>query len=123
MAGTRILIIEDEPDIADVLSTILFLHGHETTTAEHGADALERMRGGLRPSIILLDLMMPVMDGQAFLAEIERTPAFRDIPVIVFSGDHGRVLAAHGGSIVARLLKPVEIESLLATIAAHAKKK
>ena len=120
MEKARVLIVEDEPDIADTLALILQRFGHETAVAEHGADALEQLEQGFQATIILLDLMMPVMDGQAFLAELAHVAALRDIPVIVFSGDHARAAAARGPTVVARLGKPVELGALLQAIDTHA---
>lgn len=119
MKKARVLIVDDEPDIADTLSMVLRMSGHETSTAHDGAVALERLRGGFPASVILLDLMMPVMDGQAFLAEQHRDPDLRDIPVVVFSGDHARLASTHGPSVVARMRKPIELPHLLETIVAH----
>ena len=120
MQTIRVLIVDDEPDIADTLSMILQLRGLDTATAEHGADALARLRSDFLASIILLDMMMPVMDGQTFLEELGRIPGLSEIPVVVFSGDHERAAAAHGRMIVARLCKPIEIDPLIELIAAHA---
>jgi CheY-like chemotaxis protein len=121
MQRAQVLIVEDDPDIADTLAMILEHHGHAAVLAENGAAALRRLRGGFRASIILLDLMMPVMDGQAFLLEADRIPGVSEVPVIVFSGDHARASAASGHSIVARLGKPIELDTLLDTIATHAR--
>jgi CheY-like chemotaxis protein len=74
MRKTRVLIVDDEPDIADTLAMVLRQSGHETATAENGAAALERLRNGFDASVVLLDLMMPVMDGESFLNEQRRDP-------------------------------------------------
>ncbi len=121
MVKARVLIVEDEPDIAETLALVLQRSGHETATAEHGAAALDRIEHGFRPSIILLDLMMPVMDGHEFLAAIADVGDLREIPVIVFSGDHRRAAAARGPSVVARLGKPIELGVLLETIESFAR--
>ena len=82
-----VLIVEDERDIRETLAEILKLEGFAVQTACHGLDALEKLRhGGAHPGLILLDLMMPVMDGRRFLELLSAEPAeLTRIPVVVFS--------------------------------------
>ena len=78
----RILIVDDEDDIREVAQVSLELvGGYEVLTASSGRDGLERARGG-QPDAILLDVMMPDMDGPATLVELRADPATRDIPVV-----------------------------------------
>jgi CheY-like chemotaxis protein len=116
MEKNRILIVDDEPDIADTLSIVLRQLGYETSTAEHGAAALARLRGGFDATVVLLDLMMPVMDGETFLREQRHDPDLSRIPVVLLSGDHVRLAAATGPSVVARLAKPIELTDLFDAI-------
>src|SRR6266568_1435034 len=82
MTQRRILIVDDEDDIREVAQVSLELVGnYEVLTATSGRDGLERARSG-RPDAILLDVMMPDMDGPSTLAELRRDPATRDIPVV-----------------------------------------
>ncbi len=82
MTQRRILIVDDEDDIREVAQVSLELVGnYEVLTAASGRDGLERARSG-RPDAILLDVMMPDMDGPSTLAELRRDPATRDIPVV-----------------------------------------
>ena len=78
-----VLLVEDDAAIAGSLGEALREEGLEVATAQNGREALQVLRGGLRPSVILLDLMMPVMDGWDFRHEQLRDPALRDIPVVV----------------------------------------
>ena len=78
----RILIVDDEDDIREVAQVSLELVGHyDVLTASSGRDGLERARAG-RPDAILLDVMMPDMDGPSTLAELRKDPATCDIPVV-----------------------------------------
>jgi CheY-like chemotaxis protein len=112
MAATRILVVEDDAQIRDTLRELLEAEGYDAHGAEHGAHALELLGDGLAPDIILLDLMMPVMNGSEFRAKQLADPALAAIPVIVVSafpiaGLHGPVLY---------LQKPIRLAQLLATI-------
>jgi CheY-like chemotaxis protein len=80
-----VLIVDDDGAIHRALSQILEEEGYETAVASDGGAALQMLRAGLRPGAILLDLMMPVMDGWDFRADQLRDPALREIPVIVLS--------------------------------------
>ena len=91
----------------------------QVKTARDGHDALEQLRGGLRPSIILLDLMMPAMDGQHFRAEQLRDPEFAHIPVVVLSGYCDPQQNAASLGAVASLRKPADIDTVLQLIEAH----
>ena len=79
-----ILIVEDDEDLRETIVDALHLHGFDTLTARHGAEALDVL-ARIRPALIVLDLMMPVMDGHAFLDERARSEDLRDIPVVVTS--------------------------------------
>ena len=80
--GARLLVADDNKVNRLLLARTLELMGHKASTAENGRVALERIAEA-RPSLILLDLMMPEMDGFAFLDELRRQPQGRTIPVIV----------------------------------------
>jgi CheY-like chemotaxis protein len=80
-----ILVVDDDGAIRTSLGAMLEDEGYETALASDGRAALGLLRGGLRPTAILLDLMMPVMDGWDFRADQLRDPTLSDIPVIVLS--------------------------------------
>lgn len=111
----RILIVEDDIDIAEPLSFLLTDAGYAIDTAKHGKEALDLLTGGLRPDLILLDLMMPVMTGWEFREKQLSSPDLAEIPVIVLSaaGDisqTARAMQAH------YLNKPVVLNELLSMI-------
>lgn len=79
------LVVDDDASIAAALSDLLEAEGYRVIAAENGRRGLELVEAGLRPSAIILDLMMPVMDGWDFRAEQMRDPAIRETPVIVLT--------------------------------------
>src|SRR5512132_4356371 len=85
----RILIVEDDVDVRDALMQVLEFEGYRVTGASNGEEALAALRAGGRPSLILLDLMMPVMNGSQFRAAQLADRALAAIPVIVLSADAG----------------------------------
>jgi CheY-like chemotaxis protein len=114
-----ILIVEDDVEIREAMSELLESRGYAVSVARHGAEALEQLRAGSRPCIILLDLMMPVMDGWTFCQETERDPAFAAIPILIVSAvTRLDPRTAHVRS-VAQLSKPLNFDDLLAALAVH----
>ena len=105
-----VLVVDDDKDIRDLLSEALAGEGYSVVAARHGAEALERLRCR-RADVILLDLMMPVMDGWQFREAQLRDPALAGIPVVVMSASDPAGISAD-----ARITKPVELDLLLATI-------
>ena len=105
-----ILVVEDNDDIREMMAVTLELEGHEVHMAANGRQALVRLENGLRPTLILLDLMMPVMNGWEFRSALQRDERFRDIPVIVISAIGGDVVSHSAG---AYLSKPIDMETLL----------
>ena len=84
MSKARILCVEDDPDMIEYIRLILDRAGYEVIGAEGGSEGLEAMRRE-RPDLILLDLMMPDMDGAEVLLRKKQDPAIRDIPVIALT--------------------------------------
>ncbi len=108
----HILVVEDDQEIRETLGEILEDNGYEVTLASNGAHALlELVR--VRPTAILLDLMMPVMDGWALRARLEADGALRDIPIVVVSADGNVRDKAAAVGARAFLRKPIRIEDLL----------
>ena len=81
----KILVVDDDADIREVLSEVLMDNGHEVVTASNGREALELLRQGLQPCMVFLDLMMPVMDGYLFMEERRSDPTLAAIPVAVIT--------------------------------------
>ncbi len=106
-ADATILIIDDDVGSRKALAEVLTDEGYSVATASDGADALTYLREGHRPKLILLDLMMPGVDGWDFRAEQKRDEAIRGIPVIAISAAGKLMDADH------TLRKPINIETLL----------
>lgn len=81
-----VLVAEDEPHLARLLSTLLAERGFRTTVATTGEEALERIRSGSGCSLLLLDLMMPGTGGLEVLEALRDDPAGTDLPVLVLTG-------------------------------------
>jgi CheY-like chemotaxis protein len=116
----RILVVDDDAGIRESLAELLTDEGYRVTTANNGAEALALLRGRarLRPCVILLDLMMPVMSGHEFYLEQQRDPALANIPIVVISADGNVALkaGAFGGEYLA---KPVRLETVLGVLGRH----
>src|SRR5437763_11475852 len=84
-AGGRVLLVDDDFAIIDGVSEFLESEGFSVVSASNGIDALNQLRSGVRVDAIILDVMMPMMDGWDFHAEQLANPALRDIPVVVIS--------------------------------------
>lgn len=115
-----VLVVDDDPDILEALRFVIEGAGYEVRSADNGREALERMRNEPQPAVVILDLMMPVMNGWEFRAEQSRDPELAEVPVVVLTGD-GRI-AAKATTLGAQgyLKKPVALAELLATVASHA---
>lgn len=87
IAPRTVLIVDDSPDFCDSLAMLLRLEGYDPAVATNGREALDYLRTHAPPSIIVLDLRMPLMDGYAFSVEQRLDPALADIPVVVCSGE------------------------------------
>lgn len=114
-----VLVVEDDPDIRATLCEALEDHGYSPVGAGNGVEALDYLRSeGERPCLILLDLMMPVMDGQAFRTEQRADTALADIPVVVISAY--RDVEKQAAELATDYLsKPVRLEVLLETARKH----
>jgi CheY-like chemotaxis protein len=113
----KVMVVEDDEDIRESLVDVLVDHGYGSSSAVHGLDALRKLAGPeALPGLILLDLMMPVMDGQTFREQQLARPELRDIPVVVISAfpDHDRMVAKLKPA--AFLPKPIDLTELLRVI-------
>ena len=112
--SATVLIVEDDLDTREMLGRFLELEGYTVETAENGKRALERLGSGVGACVILLDLMMPVMDGWQFRQEQIRDATLADIPVIVVSAaGRERLEKIHAN---AYLSKPVDLDELLGCV-------
>lgn len=114
----HILIVEDSVDLQALLARLLTKQGYTVTRAlngQEGLDVLHRMTAP--PHLILLDIMMPVMDGFVFRQEMQKDPGLASIPVIVMTADSQPESKAHQLHAAALLKKPLDMDQLLAIAA------
>ena len=108
---SAVLIVEDEDDLRQMMAQLLAVEGFKAATATNGREALEYLERGDYPDVILLDLMMPVMDGWEFSRRQQSDPNLKQVPVIVLSAlDATR---AAGLKSVAFLEKPLDFDRML----------
>jgi CheY-like chemotaxis protein len=108
-----IFVLEDDDDLRLEIEEVLRDHGYNVAAFEHGEAAWRDLESGTSPRLVLLDLMMPVMDGWRFFARMKSRPALASVPIVIFT--HGRNLANAPVS-AAYLEKPVRREDLLAAL-------
>jgi CheY-like chemotaxis protein len=110
-----ILIVEDDEDIRAAMAELLETEGFEVFVASNGQEGLEVMSQMKAPCLVLLDLMMPVMNGEDFLRQVRKDPALDIIPVIIVTASGRTPLPGTQGI----LKKPFEISDLFATVSTH----
>jgi len=109
--------VEDDPDLREMMAQLLTLEGYQAATVSNGREALAYLEDQDTPDLILLDLMMPVMDGWEFRRRQRADPDFSRVPVIVLSAlDQGRA-----GSLdpAAFLKKPLDFDRLLQLVRSY----
>jgi len=111
MSLPTVFIIEDDVDTRDMLARFLELEGYHVEAASNGRQALDRLSNGTPASVIVLDLMMPVMDGWEFRRHQIEDARLKDIPTIVVSAAGRDRLAKISAN--AYLTKPVDMDKLL----------
>lgn len=116
MAPFTILLVEDDFDVREALVETLRDRGYEVQAAGDGEQALKVLRGGLRPGLILLDLMMPRMSGSEFRM-IQRTdPDLSSYPVVLLSADGRMEEKAQTLKVDGAIRKPIDLDELFAVI-------
>ncbi|MBI2894288.1 MAG: response regulator [Deltaproteobacteria bacterium] len=113
------LLVEDDPDIREDLADLLRLHGFEVQTAANGAEALAMLQKGPLPGVILLDLMMPVMNGWAFREKQLQDRTLSPIPVIVITGAADPEREASALSAAGFVGKPFDTGQLMRMISRY----
>jgi CheY-like chemotaxis protein len=114
-----VLVVDDDGDIRDALCLVLEHNGYRALAASNGEEALTRLRADAPVDLILLDMMMPVMDGWGFRKSQPDGPAFVEIPVIVLTGDGRASSKAAAIGAAGYLKKPLDLGDLLAAVARH----
>lgn len=112
----RILVVEDDNSIRELLVELLQSEGYEVTSAINGLEGLKALQSQKQPDLILIDLMMPVMDGYSFRTEQLKDPVWSKIPVVVMSAEANAKEKMKSFSITAFLSKPVELDTILKTV-------
>lgn len=116
---TRVLVVEDTPALRTLLAEALSDAGFDVQSAEHGAEALQ-IAEDWRPDVILLDLMMPVMDGPTFLKSRQQLPWLRAVPVMVLTAQPSQERLLDGLGATVTLRKPYDLDRLMDAIHALA---
>lgn len=106
-----ILLVEDDPAVQEALTLLLRRTGLEVRTANHGLDALRKLKDDGLPVLMVVDLNMPVMDGWDFLQQCPE-----GIPIVVLSGMDDVYRTRAHPDVVAVLQKPVTLEALLGAV-------
>ena len=117
-AMANVLVVEDHADLREMLAVLLTSEGFDVQTARNGAEALARLDES-RPSVILLDLMMPVMTGDEFRARQLADARYRDVPVICMTAAHDGRDRAQSLRADAYFQKPVDFDRLLGAVREH----
>jgi CheY-like chemotaxis protein len=110
----RVLIVDDDLDIRSSLREILVEEGFDVDVAEDGKRALEKLEDGFQPCLVLLDLMMPRMNGLEFLEERKSHPTLAGLPVVVMTA--GKTVV---DGVSAVLRKPMKLDTLLMAVGEH----
>jgi CheY-like chemotaxis protein len=108
-----VMLVEDDLGLRDILAEILRQGGFEVRVAANGQEALDALRRLSPPCVILLDLLMPVMNGWQFRTQQRADPALATIPVVAISADHVALRRASELGVAAQLRKPIDNEDLI----------
>jgi CheY-like chemotaxis protein len=114
-----VLVVEDDPELLETLEELLETEGYRVTVAKDGLDALAKL-GDPLPAVILLDVMMPRMDGYAFAAELERRGLHPGIPILILTADGRAQQKAERIGAAGYLEKPFHLTDLLGQVARFA---
>jgi CheY-like chemotaxis protein len=118
LASACVLVVEDDVDIRETVAELLIEEGYQVHTAISGRDALEHLvAASTLPDVVLLDLMMPIMDGWTFYDHLQKEARWATLPIVVISADANVQEKAARLNPVACLRKPVGIDELLGVVA------
>jgi CheY-like chemotaxis protein len=110
------MVIDDDPDVQDALREVLEEESYSVVVAGNGSEALRKLQSGCTPDAILLDHMMPIMDGPTFAREAKKEPALKDLPIILVTADGRAEQKAVEMGLKNCLQKPLKITALLAAL-------
>jgi DNA-binding response OmpR family regulator len=120
MAPSYVLVVDDDPAIRGLVADALRGEGYVVDLAAHGREALDAMRAN-RPATVILDLMMPIMDGFAFLEECHRQHLCADVPIVVISAVQDLLRRIYEMPVTACIAKPFDLDDLVRTVRQYAR--
>ena len=113
MKLTTVLVVDDDAEIRQALAELLEDEEYGVRLAANGKEALEMVSGGLRPDVILLDVMMPVMDGWHFLSARLKYPELVEVPIIIISAGQEAEREAYKVGVFEVAKKPLHVDDLI----------
>jgi CheY-like chemotaxis protein len=116
MGRPPILVVDDDEDVRTMLCIVLSAEGYRVTGAADGLEALALIRRDGPPALVLVDLMMPRMNGEDLIKTMTQDPMLARVPVAIISGQMTTRTPAQAPAVIARLVKPVEIDELLTLV-------
>jgi CheY-like chemotaxis protein len=115
----RVLVVDDDDEIRETMIDVLEQLGHTPEGAANGLEALQKARRGPPPCLVLLDLMMPVMDGRSFLEAQLHDPTISDVPVLLISAFSDVQATAASMRVAGWLRKPLDLGDLAREVSKH----
>jgi CheY-like chemotaxis protein len=116
MGRPSILVVDDDEDVRTMLCVLLSAEGYRAVGAANGVEALERMRSDGPPALAFIDLMMPRMNGEDLIQAMTQDPSLARIPIAIISGQLTARTPVQTPRVIARLVKPVELDELLTVV-------
>jgi CheY-like chemotaxis protein len=114
MKDCRILVVEDDHDVRELVADVLATEGFPVEQAPNGAAALQKLRAGFRPDVILTNLLMPLMDGYQLAAELKKHESWARIPIIIITaGQTKPEVLRHVEEV---LQQPLDLHQLLSGV-------
>ena len=121
MADVQVLVIEDSKELRDLLVEALDLAGYRVASVGNGQEGIDYLLQNPRPNLIFLDLMMPVMNGFQFKAQLDTLPELADIPIVITSADGHVDTKLHQIGAKYYLKKPLSIDDLILAVEKYSK--
>ncbi len=109
---TRVLVLDDQKYLRDIIAAVLDDAGYPSVAVGSPDEAL-RCLDELQPEMLVLDMSLPGMSGLEFLDKLRAAPEWETLPVIVVSGDPGKIIAVQGRAHVGTLMKPFDVAVLI----------
>ncbi|MGZ3425281.1 MAG: response regulator, partial [Polyangia bacterium] len=111
-----VLVVEENREILEAVTHVLEHEGYVAVPTSNGLEALHYLEANPPPDLILLDLILPVMDGQQFLKEQKARPTLAQIPVAIFSAGRGLEPQAYEIEVAGHIEKPLDLDHLRSTV-------